>query len=197
MPRGENNKLSKEQWEEIKVLYMIGDESIRAIARDFGLTDGAIRRRAKRYGWQRSAEMCAHIEERAHLEHKLEEIKAKEAVFPEIVKNEIDMKVLNRKDALAKFSHIQGMLFEDVWEMWRHDNKVKPVVGEEHESSRYGKAKVVQDVMTQAKKNMIGDAPILPDEKEGQGDEVLVIPVPQAEAERVKRIEDSENEGEK
>ena len=43
------------QWNEIAVLYKVGDLSIRDIAAQFGITHGAIQQRAKRENWERGS----------------------------------------------------------------------------------------------------------------------------------------------
>lgn len=40
-------------WEAIEADYSAGMKSVSAIAREHGLTEGAIRKRAKKHGWQR------------------------------------------------------------------------------------------------------------------------------------------------
>lgn len=40
-------------WEAIEAEYSAGMKSVSAIAREYGLTEGGVRKRAKRYGWQR------------------------------------------------------------------------------------------------------------------------------------------------
>ncbi len=45
--------LTNQEWEEIAVLYKLGEKSIREIAAQFGITHGAIQKRAKREKWQR------------------------------------------------------------------------------------------------------------------------------------------------
>ena len=40
-------------WEAIRTAFEAGDTSIRKIAEKYGVTDGAIRKRAKKDGWQR------------------------------------------------------------------------------------------------------------------------------------------------
>lgn len=47
--------LTADQWNEIAVLYKVGDLSIRDIAAQFGITHGAIQQRAKRENWERGS----------------------------------------------------------------------------------------------------------------------------------------------
>ena len=43
----------KIDWESIRKEYRVGQLSIREIARQSGVSEGAIRKKAKKYGWQR------------------------------------------------------------------------------------------------------------------------------------------------
>lgn len=47
--------LTATEWNEIAVLYKIGEVSIRDIATQFGITHGAIQQRAKRENWERGS----------------------------------------------------------------------------------------------------------------------------------------------
>jgi len=190
MGKGRGYKHPPEVWEQVKLDYMVCEESIRSIGKKHDVEPASITRRAKKEGWVRSTEMNQHIEQRVDHEVKGEEIKATEAAFPEVVKREVDKRVMTKKEALMKFANFQSELVEDVWEMWRHDNKVKPALGEEHDTARYGKAKIVQDVTTQAKKNVLGDQPLVDvDSDENEEDWGIVVP-----AQEKKRIEGAKSE---
>ena len=54
---------SKGDWELIEKLYRAGIASLREIAKDGGVTEGAIRKRAKRDGWTR--DLAAKIQQKA------------------------------------------------------------------------------------------------------------------------------------
>lgn len=47
--------LTNEEWNEIAVLYKVGEMPIRDIATQFGITHGAIQQRAKRENWERGS----------------------------------------------------------------------------------------------------------------------------------------------
>lgn len=47
--------LTTTEWAEIEALYKIGEQSIRDIASQFGITHGAISSRAKRENWERGS----------------------------------------------------------------------------------------------------------------------------------------------
>ncbi len=47
--------LTNEEWNEIAVLYKVGEMPIRDIAAQFGITHGAIQQRAKRENWERGS----------------------------------------------------------------------------------------------------------------------------------------------
>ncbi len=47
--------LTKQEWEEIAVLYKVGEMPIRDIADRFGITHGAIQAKAKRENWERGS----------------------------------------------------------------------------------------------------------------------------------------------
>jgi hypothetical protein len=50
-------------WEAIETAYREGDGSVRAIARDFGLSEGAIRKRARQKGWPtRSVQVAGAVQ---------------------------------------------------------------------------------------------------------------------------------------
>src|SRR6266566_9878051 len=46
-------------WEAIETAYREGDRSVRAIARHFGLSEGAIRKRARQNGWPTRSKQIA------------------------------------------------------------------------------------------------------------------------------------------
>lgn len=47
--------LTNQEWSEIAVLYKMGEKSIREVAKQFGITHGAIQDKAKREKWQRGS----------------------------------------------------------------------------------------------------------------------------------------------
>ena len=79
--------------------------------------------------------------------------------------------------------------------MWDHDKKVNPVLGEEHDTNRYGKAKIVQEVIEKGKKMMVGDAPLF-DDHDASDDEDWGIVIPHQEAVRLAEVEERLNKKE-
>jgi len=182
-------------WPQVKARYMAGDDSVRSIARDYGIDDSTIIRKAQKENWQKSAQIKQHIEQRAELEAKRSELIRKESGLPPQIQYEITRQVFSRAAWIERFSVLQGTLMQDVLNMWDHDKKVNPVLGEEHCPTRYGKAKIVQEVIEKGKKMMVGDEPLF-DDGDGSDDEDWGIVIPHQEAVRLAEVEERLNKKE-
>jgi DNA-binding Lrp family transcriptional regulator len=67
-------------WQSIETLYRAGALSIREIAKTHGLSDGAVRKRAKRDGWDRNLTAKVNAKVRSELVVRSEEVRTQDAV---------------------------------------------------------------------------------------------------------------------
>lgn len=193
MGKAGRKKRTDVPWDEVKARYMTSSESIRGIASEFGIPDTTLGKRIRTEGWVRCGEIDTHISARAKIEAQREHLLRKEEVFPPAIKAEVDKRVRSKAEWILELSTIQTGFLEDVMAMWNHDKRVKPVFGEENEAQKYGKAKIVQDVIDKSRKNLLGDAPLIAGEDELMNDDDVIIVVPEQEYRRVRRIEDEDD----
>jgi len=174
---------------------MTSDDSNRSIASQFGMTEGAIRKRAKAEGWKKSAELSTHVDNKVRVALEADKLSKIDAILPPVVRHEINMRVTSRVEAIQKFSRIQTNILEDILSLWEIDKQIKPDPLYGYDNAIYGKAKIVNEIANLAKKNLLGDAPLIPD-GDGSDDEDWGIVIPHQEAVRLAEVEERLNKKE-
>lgn len=111
-------------WEKIELDYRAGIKTLREIASEHGLSDGAVRKRAKRDDWVR--DLTAKINKKAEDLVRKNEVR-KETAYSEreIIEanalNSANIQVTQRKD-LTRFHAIANNLFEEMEAITGNDN---------------------------------------------------------------------------
>ncbi len=116
----ESNKRSQSDWERIEVQYRAGVMSLREIAGKHGITEGAIRKKAKAEGWDRDLEAKVKAKAEALVRKELvrESVRAESLPRTEAEEVSISAEVLarvqisHRKDIGASRSLVMGLLGE-------------------------------------------------------------------------------------
>ena len=115
-------------WEKIELDYRAGIKTLREIASEHGLSDGAVRKRAKRDDWGR--DLTAKINKKAEDLVRKNEVRMevrKETAYSEreIIEanalNSANIQVTQRKD-LTRFHTIANNLFEEMEAITGNDN---------------------------------------------------------------------------
>jgi len=102
-------------WEAIEREYRAGQLSIREIARQHHITDGAIRKRAKRDGWKRN--LAKKVREAVRERMVRREVRTQDASDEEIINHvaerAADVLVLHRED-IASLRELETALIEEL-----------------------------------------------------------------------------------
>jgi hypothetical protein len=183
------------EWDKIRVDYESSAISIRKLATNYGITDGAIRQKAKSLGWTRKGSLDKHIEKKAKAVMAVQAIEAEEQHMPIVTRMAVQQKVLERVSTMNLIASMQTGILDRLQGLIDHDAKVQLEHGEEVNPNAYGKAKIANDIIKDAKKTMLGDAPIIDmNEDLGKSDESeeWVVVIPAQEKKRLDEV-DSEN----
>jgi hypothetical protein len=182
-------------WAPIKVEYESTTTSIRKLAKAFGITDTAIRLKARDEGWSRNTGLEKHIDRKTKAIIEVQECEHEEAKMPVTTRVTVQQKVMDRVSAINMISSMQNDVLVRLQGLLDHDRSVHLVLGEEASPHAYGKAKIASEIIATAKKNMLGDAPIIDmnDDlgKSDESDEWVVV-IPAQEKKRLDEV-DSEN----
>ena len=182
-------------WDQIRIEYETSHASIRSIAGQFGVSDTAIRQKAKSLGWTRKGSLDKHIEKKAKAVMAVQAIEAEEQHMPIVTRMAVQQKVLERVGTMNLIASMQTGLLDRLQGLIDHDAKVQLEHGEEVNPNAYGKAKIASDIIKDAKKTMLGDAPLVDmNEDLGKSDESdeWVVVIPAQEKKRLDEV-DSEN----
>lgn len=181
-------------WDNIRVEYEATTVSIRKLAARFGITDGAIRQKAKKDNWSRGGGIEKHVEKKVRAVVAVQKLDAEEQKMPIVTRMAVQQKVMDRVAAINLISTMQSGVLERLQGLLDHDAQVQMELGKEVSPNEYGKTKITNDILKDAKKTMLGDIPIVDMNedlgKAGEADDwVVVIP-----AQEKKRLEEVDRE---
>jgi hypothetical protein len=181
-------------WDSIKKDYELSSDSIREVAKKHGISDKAIRNKAKELKWRRIKDMEDHIEAKATGIAKVRELvrKEKECGLSADFIARIDEKTNARVALIEQYSIANNRIVNRLLGMLSHDSHFEQDADKPFDPSEYGKIKLASDVLTASKKNMLGDASLMDlkdaTEIEKEDDMQWAIAIPAAEKLRVDAI---------
>jgi hypothetical protein len=173
-------------WGTIRVEYESGADSIRGLASKHGITDAGIRKKAKKEGWEIGAGCKEHIDKKVKHMTELKKLDEKEAMMPAATRIEIQRQVVDRVAIINTLSNLQGDILENLLGHINHDRRIQADPDAPIDPQQYGKAKIAQDVLSQARKNYLGDETLL-EAAEGGGkkDDDWLVAIPAMESKRL------------
>lgn len=174
-----------DKWAAVRVAYEGSAESIRSIARSYKVTDTAIHKKAKAEGWSRDGHTKKHIDGKVKALVEVQKYDEAEKAMPVAMRMQVNKQVMDRVQAIDFFSKAQNGLVEQLLGYLEHDRKIIDNPDSPIDPSKFGKAKIAQDIISAAKKNVLGDTPLMDaiegkDKPDGDDDWIAVIPASEA-----------------
>lgn len=120
-------KKQPSDWSAIEAAYTLGTASIRQIARDHGVTDAAIRKKAKKEGWVRTVVVTANPDEEAF---------GTEAMDGEILTGRAGPLPEEHGEAIL---HLAGRMLDEIHGVTSHIGEIEQAILDETAGDRSGK----------------------------------------------------------
>jgi len=181
----------KFDWPSIRKEYEASDYSTCALAKRHGLSEGAIRKKAKAEGWVNLKDMGGHIEQKVVALQKVKDFEAKEKrIGNEQLVKKINDEVHTRLSLIETYSKINQKITNRLLGYLDHDARILQDPDRPIDLHELGKLKMASEILKNTRQTSIGDAPLMEmteaelADKEDDLQFAIVVP-----AQEVKRIE--------
>ena len=108
-------KMKQVDWEKVEMEYRAGQLSVRAIAHEYGITEGAVRKRAKRDNWERNLAERVLSRVRDKLERSTQQVRSlkdipEEKIVEAAATRSLEIIDIHRKAAVQQREIVERLL---------------------------------------------------------------------------------------